>query len=216
MRLPDFLPRAVLCDMDGLLLDTERLDGEIWREVLGEQGLEYPPSVHASVVGLHGAETVARLQSVFGVDAPVARWRDEVMVRWEKRLAQAPAPRRPGAVELLDWLAQRRIPVAVATSTRRVYALQRLGSLAIAVTALACGDEVERRKPAPDLYRLALARLGMVPDGCIALEDSEPGVCAAAAAGLPVVAVADLTRPSGRPYSAQSLWEVLAAWEALA
>jgi len=211
MSLPNFLPRAVICDMDGLILDTERLDGEIWRGVFAERGLDYPDTVHATVVGLHGAQTIHRLIEVYGPDIPIAAMHAEVLTRWAQRLERAPAPTRPGAVALLDWLAERGIPVAIATSTRRANVVLRLGPLLPRFAAVACGDEVDARKPAPDVYQLALDRLGTVADGCLALEDSEPGVLAAQAAGLPVVSVPDIVDPPARPYRAASLHDVVTA-----
>jgi HAD superfamily hydrolase (TIGR01509 family) len=216
MSLPDFLPRAVICDMDGLILDTERLDGEIWRGVFAERGLDYPDAVHATVVGLHGAQTIHRLTEVYGPDVPIAALHAEVLNRWAQRLEHAPAPTRPGAVALLDFLTERRIPVAIATSTRRANVLLRLGPLVQRFAVVACGDEVAARKPAPDVYRLALERLGMAADGCLALEDSEPGVRAAEAAGLPVVSVPDIVDPPARPYRAASLHDVLTALQGCA
>jgi HAD superfamily hydrolase (TIGR01509 family) len=215
MNLPDFLPRAVICDMDGLILDTERLDREIWREVMAENGLEYPEDLHASVVGLTGEQTIRRLSDVYGAAVPVAAYHSEVLARWTRRLEAAPAPIRPGALKLLDWLEAHRIPVAIATSTRRDNARMRLGPLVQRFDAIACGDEVAHRKPAPDLYQLALARLGFNATGCLALEDSEAGVRSAEAAGLSVVGVPDLVEPPLCSYRANSLYDVIVAFERL-
>jgi beta-phosphoglucomutase-like phosphatase (HAD superfamily) len=98
---------------------------------------------------------------------------------------------------LLDQVERRALPWAVATSTPRPVAEIILGKLGLVgrYGALAAGDEVAHGKPAPDIFLLAAARLGVVPAACLALEDSAAGCAAAAAAGMRVVAVpTELTR----------------------
>ncbi|MBP6788321.1 MAG: HAD-IA family hydrolase, partial [Candidatus Promineofilum sp.] len=92
---------------------------------------------------------------------------------------------------LLDEIEQRGLPWAVATSTPRAVAEIILGQLGVVgrYTALAAGDEVAHGKPAPDIFLLAAARLGVTPAACLALEDSAAGCAAAVAAGMRVVAV---------------------------
>jgi HAD superfamily hydrolase (TIGR01509 family) len=215
VTLPDFMPRAVLFDMDGLLLDTERLDGEIWRAVFAERGLPYSDAVHRTVVGLHGARTIARLAEVYGSELPLADMRDEVLERWRLRLQIEPAPLKPGAIALIEWLESQGIPMALVTSTGQDNMRLRIGALQSRFAVLACGDEVAARKPAPDLYLLALSRLGMAALGCLALEDSHAGVESAAAAGLAVVTVPDLVTPPARPFLADCLTDVLKALQAV-
>jgi HAD superfamily hydrolase (TIGR01509 family) len=201
--------------MDGLLLDTERMDLAFWQEVCEAHRFEYPANVHAGVVGLNGEETIAELQRVFGSTFPARSLQKSVEKRWYRRHQEGPAPLRPGADAMIRWLAERKIPMAIATSTRRPAAVLRLGDIANRIPVLACGDEVAAHKPAPDVYTLALARLGLTPAGCLALEDSIAGVEAAASAGLYVVTIPDLVEPPSRPYRAESLLELLSAFREL-
>ncbi|MBS0373728.1 MAG: HAD family phosphatase [Proteobacteria bacterium] len=208
-RFPAALPGAVVFDMDGLMLDTERLDRVLWREALEARGIGFPDELHASLVGLRETESDARLTAALGDPAIVASVRAEVDARWRVLAAGPGMPRKPGLVELLDWLAARDIPRAVATSTRDAKARLSLGPLAARFQALAFGDEVPRAKPAPDLYLLAAERLGVSPIDCLALEDSPRGLAAAEAAGMTTILIPDLVEPAAMPrFRCQSLLEV--------
>lgn len=105
---------------------------------------------------------------------------------------------KPGVTELLAWLQERRVPKAVATSSARAKAMHHLWTTGVLnrFGAVVTRDEVERGKPHPDLYLRAAERLGTPPDRCLALEDSYNGVRAARAAGVSVVMVPDLLRPT--------------------
>jgi HAD superfamily hydrolase (TIGR01509 family) len=126
-----------------------------------------------------------------------------------------------GLPGLLDWLERERVPKAVATSTRRARAQAKLvhTNLMHRFAALVGGDEIARGKPAPDIFLLAAQRLGHAPADCIVLEDSEPGIRAALAAGMTPIMVPDLHPPSDAlralcPLIAGSLADVHAHLEA--
>jgi HAD superfamily hydrolase (TIGR01509 family) len=105
---------------------------------------------------------------------------------------------KTGLLEILDWLDRENVPRAVATSTRRARAVAKLAhaSLLERFDAVVGGDEVPRGKPAPDIYLEAAHRIGVAPSACIVLEDSEPGVLAAFAAGMRPIMVPDIAPPS--------------------
>ena len=104
---------------------------------------------------------------------------------------------KPGVVELLDFLAGRGLPLAVATSAGRATAEHHLGRAGLLdrFTALATRDDVERAKPHPDIYLEAARRLGVAPERCLAFEDSNIGLEAAHAAGTMAFMVPDLLQP---------------------
>lgn len=190
------LPRAVVFDMDGLMLDTERLDRWAWQTVASRHGLHFPDALHATLIGRRSAETEAELKSHFGAAIDYASVRGEVSALWREHVAGSGVPLKPGLIELLDTLDALGIPKAVATSTVRTSALLSLGALRARLDAAVYGDEVARGKPAPDIYVRAAEVLGVAPGACIALEDSLPGVASAHAAGMTVVMVPDLVAPT--------------------
>jgi HAD superfamily hydrolase (TIGR01509 family) len=181
---------AVIFDMDGLMVDTEPLSRRAWEETLQAYGQRLDDGTYGRMIGLRADESAQLVLDNFAL--PVSR--EALMARKAAAFAAiraAGVPVMPGLHALLDALAARGLPWAVATSTVRRQAeavLAQIG-LAGAYQALAGGDEVAAGKPAPDLYLLAAQRLGVAPAHCLALEDSAPGCQAAVAAGMHVVAV---------------------------
>ena len=210
-RVPDRLPKAVVFDMDGLMLDTERLERELWRTVVARRGGEFPDSLYAALVGRRESDSAPTLREHLGAGFALEEARAEVRKLWRERTAVDGAPLKPGLHELLNCLEASSLPTAVATSTARERALESLGPLAMRFAVLCFGDEVVHGKPEPDIYRLAAARLTLEPRDCLALEDSPAGLAAAEAAGMPAILIPDLVEPEVEPrYRLESLAEVTA------
>ena len=186
---------AAVFDMDGLLLDSERPIRDAWLSAAAELGAPLTEADYLSVVGRNEREGDARLLEVFGRNAALlaaTRRRADALIA--ERFGTVPFDVKPGALRLLRALRRAGLPCAVASSTahREVQRrLERAGLLDF-FSAICGGDEVTRGKPEPDLYRLAIARLGLEADCCVAFEDSNHGALAALAAGLAVVVVPDL------------------------
>lgn len=186
---------AVVFDMDGLLLDSERPIRDAWLHTAAELGVPLSEADYLGVVGLNHVDSWARMRTLFGDDDTLlaqARQRTDALLA-----IGPPFAAKPGAARLLRTLRAARIACAVASSTHVAEVRRRLdrAGLLDAITTLCGGDEVQRGKPQPDLYRLALQRLGVTADTAIAFEDSGHGVQAALAAGIATVAVPDLKAP---------------------
>jgi HAD superfamily hydrolase (TIGR01509 family) len=182
--------RAVIFDLDGLMIDTEPLARRAWDRVLIDHGLRLEDAVFARMIGLRLQESSAVIKKAYGIETPAAELA-EMERQYMFQIMKQGIPIMPGLDRLLSELDQHRIPWAVATSSDRSYAEETLSQLNLLdrCLALAAGDEVEEGKPKPDVYLLAAQRLGVNPARCMALEDSAPGVSAAAAAGMRTLAV---------------------------
>lgn len=194
--LAPWRPGAVVFDMDGLMLDSERVDRAAWQTVAARHGFEFSDQLHSTLIGRRAIETEAELRAHYGPSFDYAAVRAEVRALWREQIASGGIPLKPGLLELLDHLDRAQIPKAVATSTARVSALAALGALIERLDVLVCGDEVARSKPAPDIYLSAAERLRVPAEVCLALEDSLAGVAAATAARMTVVMVPDLVQPT--------------------
>ena len=188
--------RAVIFDMDGLLIDSERVILECWRSVAAEHALPLDDGLWLSMVGMHDAACSALLVRLLGPEK-AERLDIDCRERYDLRVEQG-LPLKDGAIELLQELSARGVPLAIATSTRRERALIKLARCGIDhyFGALATSSDVAHPKPAADIYLLAASRLGVSPENCMAIEDSEMGVRAAAAARMAVIQVPDLVPAS--------------------
>jgi HAD superfamily hydrolase (TIGR01509 family) len=192
----DWLIAAVLLDMDGTLVDTERVYLESLTEVLNAFGLPDATATCESMVGLPGPECQALLIARYGDTLPLREINRAFAEKRDARFAQG-LPVKPGTRELLDALGDARCPVAVVTSSSRKTADTHLTLAGIRARfdTILTRDDVTHGKPAPDLYLLAAERLRAPPAHCIAVEDSSVGVTAAFTAGAITLMVPDLLQP---------------------
>jgi HAD superfamily hydrolase (TIGR01509 family) len=181
--------RAVVFDMDGLLLDSEEAWHQAERDLLASHGSELTEADRIASVGRSVDDVILWYADRVGWPHERApELRDELMRRVRERYAEI-AP-MPGARELVARL-RGRVRLGLASNTDRPlvdHALAATG-LADAFDAVVTAEEVALAKPAPDLYLLACRRLGVPPDEAVALEDSETGVRAAKAAGMTCIAI---------------------------
>ncbi len=201
--------RAVIFDMDGLMLDTERWERAAWREVAAVHGHTLSDEFFASLVGRRESDTAQRMRRHFGARFPFETARGQVRALFDRWIEHCPAPLKPGLEDLLETLQHLGIPLAVASSTSRSRATQRLGELAQHFRVSVFGDEVVQAKPDPEIYRRTLAQLGVASCETLALEDSPAGFQAARAAGLTTIVVPDLLpAPEDAPNVCNSLKDI--------
>jgi HAD superfamily hydrolase (TIGR01509 family) len=189
---------AVIFDMDGLILDTERLALEAFQTTCMRFELGDLSSLFIQCIGTNDAlgEAILKdgLEGLADYKAFGSAW-----IREYKRItSEKPVPLKHGVEELLPYIESIEIPMAVATSTQTKRAKGKLGDAGLLdyFEIVIGGDQVERGKPDPQIYLKAASALSSAPSKCLALEDSANGVKAAVAAGMTVVQIPDLVPPS--------------------
>ena len=193
--------QAVLFDMDGTLVDSEKLWDISLAALYEELGGRLTPEVRESMVGGSAEDTMQTVYTDLGLDLdPVAmaqsiHWLHE----YTGELFDNGLPWCDGAQELLEALAAEGTPMALVTNTQRALTDRALNSIGHKYfSATVCADEVPRGKPAPDLYLHAATLLELPPSACLAIEDSVTGTAAAEGAGCPVLVVPnDVAVPGG-------------------
>ena len=189
---------AVIFDMDGLLLDSERVALATVAAAAAELSLEWRYEVGLAMVGLNSKDGPAVIRRHLGDDYPVEALYASFGRLYELAIDEGRIPLKGGVTELFDVLDTLALGRVVATSTRRSRAEPKLAAVGLLkrVHGMVCGDEVARGKPAPDIFIAAAGRLGVAPANCLVLEDSNAGVRGALAAGARVVMVPDLLQPA--------------------
>jgi HAD superfamily hydrolase (TIGR01509 family) len=187
--LPPF--RAAVLDLDGLVLDSESTYCAAWRLAAAELGRNLGEEFCHSLFGRHADDVEAALRRELGAAFDRERFHRSATRHWHAHLEAHGIDRMPGLEALLAGFRARRVPYALATNSDAPYALHclRRAGLESEFATIVTRDQVARGKPAPDLFLEAARRLGVPPEACLALEDSETGLAAACSAGMIAVLV---------------------------
>lgn len=186
---------AVVFDLDGVLLDSEHVWDEVREELARERGGRWHERAQADMMGMSSTEWSRYMHDVIGLREPPEEINVEVVRRMQERYA-ARLPLIEGAVEAVERLAAA-FRLALASSSNKALidtVLERAG-LAGAFEVAVSSEEVERGKPAPDVFLEAARRLRVAPERCAAIEDSGNGIRAAHAAGMRVIAIPNRRYP---------------------
>lgn len=188
---------GVIFDMDGLMLDTEKLLVRFWKEAAAEYGYSMTDHNVFEIRSLSRKYSVLLLKNIFGEEFPFSEVRNRRIVLMNDYIDKYGFEVKKGLYELLDYLKVKDYRIAVATATDRERAESYLKKIDVYsyFDAVICGDMVVNGKPEPDIYLTAAGKLGLLPEKCAAFEDSPNGIRSAYAAGCKVIMIPDLTQP---------------------
>jgi HAD superfamily hydrolase (TIGR01509 family) len=195
---------AVVFDLDGVLLDSEAVWATAREQLVRERGGAWRPDAARAMMGMSSLEWSRYMHDELGVEMPPAEISRAVVGRLE-RLYRERLPLIPGAREAVTSLAGR-WPLGLASSANRpiIELVLDLAGMRDSFGATVSSEEVERGKPAPDVYLEAAGRLGVEAEKCAAVEDSSNGLRSAAAAGMTVIAVPNRKFPPADDALAQA------------
>ncbi|MCX4326555.1 MAG: HAD family phosphatase [Lachnospiraceae bacterium] len=190
--------KAVIFDMDGLVFDTERVFMEQLAVVMKEKGYILTQEIYKKTLGTCGSKLKDIMYSEYGDDYPFEECGHIAQSRTSIIAGTVGLTVKPQIRELLSMLKEKGIPCTIASSTNSAYVSQYLGHARLSgyFSEITGGEMVKYSKPEPDIFLMACEKLKTHPHEALVLEDSENGVKAAAAAGIPVICIPDLKEPS--------------------
>ena len=186
---------AVIFDMDGVIVDSEKTYLEIERQMYDELGIPVSQEEHRHFIGAAERSMWQYMKDKYKIPAETRTLVEEERKRFMSRLdTPGGIPLMPGILELLETLADKGIPCLVASSSSReiVEKVLRIFRIRHFFKDITGGDEVTHSKPAPDIFLDAAAKAGMEPEHCLVIEDSANGIRAARSAGMKVIALPGL------------------------
>lgn len=190
--------RGILFDMDGLVLDTEKLFCRFWTEAAQFYGFPMTWEQALGMRALGGPAGEAKLQSYFGPTANYMQIRAKRIELMNAFIAEHGVEPKPGIYDLLDHLDTHHIAAAITSSSPVPRIEQYLKPLGLyhRFAKICSGHDVPKGKPAPDIYLHGAAQLGLPPESCLALEDAPAGILSAHRAGCLPVMIPDLDQPN--------------------
>lgn len=190
--------KGAIFDMDGLILDTEKLFARFWCEAAADFGTNMRLEHVLQIQSLSGKAAKIKFEEMFGPDFDYERVRQRRIDLMTAFINANGVEKKKGLDELLAYLKRKGYKLAVATSTESGRAQKYLEQVEVFhyFDALVCGDMVVKGKPEPDIYLMAADAINVYPGECIALEDSSNGIRSAYNAGCKPIMIPDLSQPS--------------------
>lgn len=189
---------AIIFDMDGVIFDSERLVLECWEEVGAKYHLEGMRETFLPCIGTNSVKTKEIVLERYGMDFPYDEFTREASVIFHGIVDQGGLPVKTGVRELLTYLKDYEVPMAVASSTRLAAVTQELEQAGLYkyFSVVMGGDQLKRSKPEPDIYLMTCEKLGVRPTSAYAIEDSYNGIRSAHSAGMKPIMVPDMLPPT--------------------
>ena len=180
------------------MIDTERLALKAWQLAGADFGFPISDDIFITMVGRNRWDSDRTLVEIFGSDFPVDAVRKRYRTYVDGWIAEGKLAVKSGLLELLNFLYEISMPKAVATSTEYERAIHKLSlvNLLDHFPVVIAGDQVQKGKPAPDIFLAAAVQLHILPENCLVLEDSDAGIQAAYEAGMTPVMIPDMKPPS--------------------
>lgn len=190
--------KAVVFDMDGVIFDSERLVLLCWEKVAERHHIEGITEVMTACIGTTKVRTEEIVSDHYGEDFPYDAFSKEASALFHEIADRDGLPVKRGVRELLDYLHEQEIPLAVASSTRLEVVSQELKQAGLYeyFQIVMGGDQLRRSKPEPDIYLMACDKLGIKPAQAYAIEDSYNGIRSAYSAGMKPIMVPDILPPT--------------------
>lgn len=188
---------AVIFDMDGLMIDSERFTFEGYKHVLAKHNLTLSLEAYKTLLGKPVKAVYELFHKDYGDDFDVEETIKAVHQYMADLFENEGVPLKEGLIELLKYLKENDYKTIVATSSQRhrVDHILELSGLQKYFDDSICGDEVTKGKPDPEVFLKSCQKLGITPDEALVLEDSESGINAAYSAGIKVICIPDLKYP---------------------
>ena len=173
---------ALVFDVDGLMIDSERVERTAWQAAAKEFGCAISNAEFSAIIGVSHSTAKSILTQVWSGKSSDACDFDKIFAKKLELASSMSIEKKPGLDSLMSWAESLSIPMAIASSTQRELVFERLDKARVdrdRFKVIVCGDEVAKVKPAPDIYLLTARKLRVKPHACLVLEDSDNGVRAA-------------------------------------